>query len=304
MCIRDRDYAFGASSLWTDVLLTHWLRAQRDGVVVTTRPALNILAADLAPPQVAVVGQEHMNFAAHRSGLATEIRRAYRRLDALVVLTRGDAQDYGAQLAGARTRVARIPNALPPLGQARADLSARCVIAAGRLTRQKGFDLLIPAFARVVERHPEWRLRVYGAGPALRNLRRQVLAAGLYNNVLLMGSTQQLGAELAKASIFALSSRFEGFGMVLIEAMSRGLPVVSFDCPRGPGEIITDGHDGLLVPAEDVDALGTALLRLVESPQERERMGAAALLAAASYDVTTVGCAWRGLLDELLGERR
>jgi glycosyltransferase involved in cell wall biosynthesis len=173
------------------------------------------------------------------------------------------------------------------------------VVAAGRLTRQKGFDLLIRSFEAVVREHPEWQLRIYGSGRQGRKLRRLIIARGLYNNVLLLGRTERLGEELSKASIFALSSRFEGFGMVIIEAMSMGLPTVSFACPRGPSDIITHQKDGLLVPERDVDGFARSLLRLIESQEERDRIGRAARETALAYAVDTVGGRWDQLFRDL-----
>ena len=114
-----------------------------------------------------------------------------------------------------------------------------------------------------------------------------------------MGRTRHLDAKLAEASVFALSSRFEGFGMVLVEAMSHGVPVVSFDCPRGPGEIIDEGVDGLLVPEGDVEALSAALLELVEDPERRRAMGEAAARAAERFGVAPVAERWEALLARL-----
>jgi glycosyltransferase involved in cell wall biosynthesis len=259
-----------------------------------------VLAARLTAPDVVAIGQEHMNFTAHRPGLAAEMRRTFGRLDALAVLTEGDRDDYGALLAGAPTRIVRIPNAVPRLGGGIAPLDARVVAAAGRLNSQKGFDLLIPAFARVVERRPDWQLRIYGRGSERAALRQMALDRGLAEHVLFMGATRELGEALAGASLFALSSRFEGFGMVIVEAMSKGLPVVSFDCPRGPSEIIEPGVDGLLVAAEDVDALGDAMLELIEDDERRRRMGAAALEKARRFELGAVGAAWEELLKSLL----
>ncbi|MDX6666261.1 MAG: hypothetical protein QOG68_2467, partial [Solirubrobacteraceae bacterium] len=297
--VHPEDYAYPMCSLATDLVLVRWLRAQPPGVLVTTRPAFNLLAARLCPPGVTVVGQEHMNFEAHRPQLDADVRRHYPRLDALTVLTERDRQDYTRLLDGAPTRLAQIPNAVPPMGGGRSALDAPVIVAAGRLTNQKGFDLLIGAFAPLAREHPEWRLRIYGGGALRASLQRLILEHQLHNHVFLMGPTQHLGEALSEASIFALSSRFEGFGMVIVEAMSKGLPVVSFDCPRGPGEIINDDRDGLLVPNGDVAAFTSALRALIEDPARRRRLGDGALQTAQDYGIDAIGERWEALLAEL-----
>jgi glycosyltransferase involved in cell wall biosynthesis len=241
-----------------------------------------------------------MHFGAHRAWISRAIARHYPHLDAFAALTEEDRRDYAALLGAAGHRVVRIPNALPPLDGGPGDPSARVVVAAGRLTRQKGFDLLVEAFAPVAAAHPDWQLRIYGSGPERAALRRLIAERELYDRVFLMGAARQLGTELAKASVFALSSRFEGFGLVLVEAMSKGLAVVSFDCPRGPGEILRGGRDGALVAPEDVGAFADALQRLAGDEELRRRCGIAAREAAARYDMAVVGGAWEELLGALL----
>lgn len=301
MLIHPEDYGFRSCSLWTDLKLARWLRTLPPGVLISTRPGLNVVAPDLAPPWVALLAQEHMNFLSHRARLRARIRRQYPKLDALAVLTQDDLRDYCELLSSAPTRVVQIPNALPRLGGARASLDARLVVAAGRLTPQKGFDLLIRAWKPVAEAHPDWKLRIFGGGAEAAALRELILEQELYNHVFLMGTTDRLQDELAKASIFVLSSRYEGFGMVLLEAMSRGLPVVSFDCPRGPSEIVSDRVDGTLVRTGDVGGLGRALLELIEDPGRRRRYGAAALEKARLYEMSNLGPKWDALLEDIAG---
>jgi glycosyltransferase involved in cell wall biosynthesis len=292
LLIHPEDYAYPWCSLWTDVRLLRGLRALRGGTLVATRPALNLLAARLAHPSVTVIGQEHLNFAAHRPRLAADLRRHYGRLDALTVLSSDDLRDYGALLG---ERVRQIPNPVTELDDGTSDGSAKVVVAAGRLNTQKGFDLLIEAWRPVAERHPDWTLRIYGSGPERELLERA--AAGL--PVELPGRTDALGAAMAAGSLFALSSRWEGFGLVLVEAMGKGLPVVSFDCPRGPSDIVSPGEDGLLVGPEDVPGLTAALLELIEDPPRRARMAAAARATARRYEPTAVVPHWDALFKDL-----
>jgi glycosyltransferase involved in cell wall biosynthesis len=297
------DHMFARCSAWTDLQLVRRLRRLRSGVLVTTRPGYNLLVARARPRALVTIGQEHMNFGSHLPAMTRAIGRHYGGLDAVAVLTTGDERDYGRVLAGAGTRVVRIPNALPSLDGRRASPDAKVIVAAGRLNRQKGFDLLIRAFAPIAAAHPDWQLRIHGGGGQRAALQEQIFAAGLYEQVFLMGPTERLGEALAKGSVFALSSRTEGFGIVLLEAMSKGLAVVSFDCPRGPADIVADGRDGLLVPAEDVDALSRALSAVVEDRALRAHLGAAALEKARAYDPAGIGARWLTLIDELTAAR-
>ncbi|ACZ91852.1 glycosyltransferase family 4 protein [Streptosporangium roseum] len=275
-----------------------YVSALEDGILVTTRPALNLISARRTPASVVRIAQEHMNLATHPESVRREIARHYGRLDAVAVLTGTDRRDYQALLPG--TPVVRIPNAVHPLDQAPSRQENRLVIAAGRLVAQKGFDLLIPAFKQVVHHHPDWRLRIYGTGPKKAALRALVKEHRLADNVTLMGRSDRLDEELAHASLYVLSSRFEGLPMVMIEAMSHALPVVAFDCPTGPRDVITDGIDGLLVPPQDVDALAAAVSRLIADRELRRRMGAAAVRTARDYAPEAVTPLWERLFTELL----
>ncbi|MBB4913578.1 glycosyltransferase family 4 protein [Streptosporangium saharense] len=276
-----------------------YVSSLRDGVLVTTRPALNLISARRTPRSVVRVAQEHINLATHPEAVRREIARHYGRLDAVVTLTGTDRKDYQALLPD--TPVVRIPNAIHPLDRAPSRQEERLVVAAGRLVPQKGFDLLVPAFAQVVRHRPDWRLRLYGTGPRKAALRELVNKHRIGDNVTLMGRSDHLDRELARASVYVLSSRFEGLPMVMIEAMAHALPVVAFDCPTGPRDVLTPEIDGLLVPPGDVDALAGGLLRLIGDRELRLRMGAAAVRTARDYSPEVVTPMWERLFAELLG---
>ncbi|MFI6787509.1 glycosyltransferase family 4 protein [Nonomuraea sp. NPDC050383] len=268
-----------------------------DGILVTTRPALNLIAARRASKGVVLVAQDHMNLRAYPEPVRADIARYYDRFDAVVVLTRSNQLAYREQLP--RTPIVRIPNAVHPARRTSAQ-EHPVVVAAGRLVRQKGFDLLIPAFGQAARRHPEWRLRIFGSGPKKERLAQLIESEGLSGRVRLMGRTSRMDEELADASIYALSSRFEGLPMVMIEAMGHALPVAAFDCPTGPGDVVTPGVDGLLVPPEDTGALAAALDRLMGDRELRLRIGERAARTARGYAPEAVMPLWEDLFSELM----
>ncbi|GAA2634135.1 glycosyltransferase family 4 protein [Actinomadura fulvescens] len=280
-----------------------FLQGLDDGVLVTTRPGLNLLAARHAPERLVRVAQDHMHLGRYKPAVRAAILDDYPRLDAVVSLTRGDRAEYDRALGG-RVRTAHIPNPLHSLTAPRTDHTSKVVVAAGRLTRQKGFDLLIPAFAKVTDRHPDWRLRLYGSGKAENRLRKLIHLHHLYNHVFLMGRTRDLDRELSGSSIYALSSRFEGFPMTLLEALNCGLAVASFDCPTGPNEIIVTGENGLLVPHEDGDGLAAALCRLIEDAPLRRRLGEAARATAVRYGPDEIRSRWEALFTDLIEAKK
>jgi glycosyltransferase involved in cell wall biosynthesis len=150
--------------------------------------------------------------------------------------------------------------------------------------------------------HPEWTLRICGRGQLRGELRRMVADAGL-GGVIELPGPRDLADEMANASIFVLSSRFEGFPVVLVEAMSKGMAVVSFDCPTGPAEIIEDHRNGILVPSGDLAGLSVAITEFIEDEALRRRCAEAALETAAAYTMDAVGVRWENLLADLARRR-
>ena len=186
---------------------------------------------------------------------------------------------------------------MPPAVLGPGNPDARTIIAAGRLAHQKGFDILLRAFADLAPRHPGWTLEIYGRGGKREALEALLHQLGLENRARINPPTDRLGERMRDASIYALSSRYEGFPLVLLEAMAAGLAVVAFDCPTGPNEIVTDGRTGLLVPAEDVEAFTSALDRVMTNASLRRRLARAAPGGVAPYRADVIGRRW----DELLG---
>ncbi|MEO3829880.1 glycosyltransferase family 4 protein [Actinomadura sp. B10D3] len=297
--VHPEERSFNKYSAWTDERIGRFLRRLRTDVLVTTRAGLNLMAARLAPRKVIAVGQEHLQLGINGAGILAEIEKWYPRLDALTCLTAADTEDYERMLPDGSCPVHTIGNGLPSRVYPRSRQENKVVVAAGRVVWIKGYDLLISAFAQVVEKHPEWRLRIHGDGPRREELRRKATRLGLYNNVLMLEPTDDMEGELAKASILAMSSRAEPFGMTIIEAFACGLPVVAFDCPRGPREIITDGVDGLLVPPGDVGALAETLIRLIDDEELRRTMSANARASAERFGVSAVAAKWERMLDGL-----
>jgi glycosyltransferase involved in cell wall biosynthesis len=296
-----QDWAYPRASLWTDVLLLRWLRSLPDGtIVVTTRPALTLLASRLAPAGVVVIAQEHQHLSHHRKQLRKALVAALPNVSALLTLTEADRAAYQQLLGPSGPPVRAIPNAVPDVPAGPGDPTAHRLIAAGRLNHQKGFDLLLTAFARVAPEHPDWTLDIFGEGPLRHDLERLLLSLGLSGRAHIHPLTDRLGERMRDASVHVLSSRFEGFPLILLEAMAAGLCVVSFDCPTGPGEIITDETNGLLVPAQDVAAMGAALDRIMSDELLRRRLGSAAPEAMRPYSSQQVGRRW----DELLNAKK
>ncbi|HWV13485.1 MAG TPA: glycosyltransferase [Sphingobium sp.] len=178
--------------------------------------------------------------------------------------------------------------------------NGRRIVAVGRLVPQKGFDLLLAAFAQVADRIPDWSLTIWGEGPERVRLEAQRDALGLRDRVALPGVTREHGGWLREADIFILSSRFEGWGIVIGEAMAAGVPVISFDCRWGPGEMISDGISGLLVPDGDIAALGEAIAALSADADQRLRLSEGARMAAQRFTIDRVLAQWERTAREAI----
>lgn len=307
------------------LLKTELIHIRPDITISMLRREINFLT-DI-PDGSKKIGELHVNRANYRNFEANDsnlIKRLFakfwmrslvgklRRLDQLVVLTEKSKVSWPEL-----SNVTVIPDPITILREketvnsvefavaVKRGVGVNRVVTIGRYAYQKGYDLLLQAWAelsriRELENGEEWTLDIYGQGDQT-DYRQLMTELGIDSNKChLNGPVEDVVKAYQESSIFVLSSRFEGFGMVLIEAMACGLPVVSFDCPAGPDEIITDGVDGLLVPFGDVHALAEKLMTLMSDENLRKRLGQQARQTARRYEMTTIADQWTALFEKVI----
>ena len=226
--------------------------------------------------------------------------RLVRRFDRFVVLSSEDAGYWGAI-----PNMQVIPNAACHLGAGYSDGSSKRVIAVGRLDYQKGFDRLLEAWD-IVQRdgkHQDWHLDIYGQGEWKEMLQQMIVSRGLDDTTTLHEPTTHIGDEYVRSGMLVMSSHYEGFPMVMIEAMACGLPVVSFDFKCGPRDIIGENVNGILVHEGDISGLAHAMVKLMDNDSLRLRLASSARRITETYSEENVMGQWVSLFEEL-AERR
>ena len=224
----------------------------------------------------------------------SDLIRHLKRLEKFVVLTEEDKASW-VEL----NNVVAIPNPISFKVDSVSPLSQKRVIAVGRYAYQKGFDMLLKAWAIVEKNCTEWSLSVYGTGDRqpYQYLMNQLNIDK--SRCQLCGNTNEIKNEYLNSSIFVVSSRFEGLSMAMLEALSCGLPIVSFSCPCGPRDVFTYGMNGVLVPKEDVEGLAKALTNLINSPEQIKKMGENARKRSEDFKLEVLADKWKNLFESL-----
>lgn len=256
------------------------------------------------------IGELHVNRANYRNfeaGDTNFVKRLFarywmhnlvshlKRLDRFVVLTEEDKVSW-TELSNVEV----IPDPLAFDIDQVSPLTNKRVIAVGRYVYQKGFDLLLHAWKLIEQQHPDWELAIYGMGD--RTPYEQIIEELQIDRTRchLNGSTSDIKAEYLNSSLFVFSSRFEGFGMVLIEAMACGLPVISYDCPCGPKDIVRHNEDGLLVPSGSIGSLAKAMGKMMCDVNLRQQMAKAAVKNVQRYKLDSVCQHWHSLFESIV----
>lgn len=292
------------------LLTSELMRIRPDFTISMLRREINFLS-DIRDGSKKI-GELHVNRANYRNFEQNEsniLKRMFakywmgslvkklKKLDRLVVLTEKSKASWPEL-----SNVEVIPDPLPFQVEAKSDLHAKRIITIGRYAYQKGYDMLLRAWAEIEKKYPDWQLAIYGMGDQ-DSLRNQIQELGLdADRCLLNGPVNDVIKEYQNSSVFVLPSRFEGFGLVIIEAMSCGVPVVAFNCPMGPDEIISDGEDGFLVPVGDIRALAENLQTLMQDQELRMKFSETAYQNSGRYRIDKISNQWIQLFTQLSEE--
>lgn len=243
-----------------------------------------------------VIAVEHTYYAYYGSIIRNIRNWLYKKCSAVVVLTNRDKEYFDNSL----TNVFVIPNPLELSCRRHALLEDGRIITVGRLEYAKAYDVLIKIFAEVHKVYPTWHLDIYGKGTLKDKLQNLIESLKLGDCVTLKGVTDKILDEMYHSSFYVMSSRFEGFAMVLVEAMSQGVPCVSFDCPNGPSTIIKDGENGLLIENQNEKELYNAIIKMICDRETRMLMGRKAYDSVVQYDVANIVKRWQDLCLKIL----
>ena len=220
------------------------------------------------------------------------------KLDALVLLTKQDAEDWNDV-----TRTYVIPNAMSYIPAKSSSLTNKQAIMVGRYNDAKGYEYITEAWETVHKRHPEWILNIYGSGEMHDDVERWIKERNLQNTMIMHEPTNHIMEKYTESSICVLSSRYEGFSLVIMEAMSCGVPCVSFDTPFGPRNIIADGEDGILVDYLNTEALADNICKVIEDDSFRKRLGTNAKKNIQRFSQDVIMQQWQDLFHSLIKNR-
>lgn len=219
-----------------------------------------------------------------------------KKFDKLVVLTREDQKDWEKT----NSNVAQIYNSLPYESEVVSTLESKSMIAVGRLSYEKNYEEMVRVWTIVSQRHPDWKLNIWGGGELKDIIQARIDEAGLTKNVILRGQTNNISQEYLNNSAYIMTSRHEGFPMVLLEASSSGLPLIAYACKCGPSDIINDGQNGFLLNQGDTYAMAEAICKIIEDAQLRKYMGRTSKIRSEEFSQENILPQWPKFFEEIV----
>lgn len=264
-----------------------------DYVIIHNMGRLSLLCSFLNKKNFKIISLEHVAFSIRPFLVRFFSKLCYKNIDTIVSLTCADKYNYKLW----HKKVVCIPNfsSFPITNKKISD--NKVIISVGRLTFQKNIHALLDAWEMVYYKIPDWNLNIYGSGEDFEAL-QDIIKIKKLKNIKLMGESNNIEKIYQNSSLFILSSRFEGFPMVLVEAQAFGLPIISFDCPHGPSEIIQHQKNGLLIRNYDVKGLADAILELALDTEKRRSYSSRALKDAKRFEVSSILKLWVELFED------
>lgn len=291
-------FAGGRSWCWPLRLTLALLRGHFDTIITVSMGKLSVIMTPylrLFCPRSRLLLSEHVSFHQYPRPFKWLKLLVYRLADRVIFLTHQDRDVISRWIRPEKCLVIENVSPFPVQAPVFAERD-NIALAIGRLSRQKGFDRLIALWQQIALQAPDWRLLIIGDGPERAALQQQITRAGLEQQVLLLPATPDVASYYRQASLFLMTSRYEGLPMVLIESMSFGLPLVAYDCKTGPAELIDDGTNGYLVAEGDSQGFCQRVLTLIADRQLREQFANASISKAERFSAGRIYPQWQQII--------
>lgn len=295
-----KEFSFSLSVLYRRrKSIVNYIRSKKCDVMISTRDIFNYWLSDYGSDGVLKIGWEHNHFHDNYK-YATNVVNSAKGLDYLVLVSSELQKYYSYNLRNSKCMCIYIPNSIEKIPQKVASLREKSFVSVGRFSPEKGYLDLLRLYRIVLKKHPDWKLNIIGDGAERENLENYIEKYGLRDNVILHGfqGKDYIDKILHNSSIYLMTSYTESFGIVLIEAMSHGVPCIAFDSAEGAQEIINSGANGYLIKNRNFEAMAMKIDDLIKSEKERKRIGKAARESVKKYSSDVVGEEWFTLIEE------